>query len=54
MARPRKTPEGQVQVRILADGVFIADDQCCDKGDTAMVEPGIADNLIENGHAERV
>lgn len=54
MARPKKTPEGDMSVAILADGVFIADDVRAAKGDKVTLAADIAETLIENGHARRV
>lgn len=57
MARPRKAAAddgGEMKLRILRDGVFIADDVRCDTGDEPMVEADVAAILIERGHAARV
>lgn len=54
MARPRKVVEGKVNIRILADGVFVADDVRKDKGDIVTVVAEIADILIKSGKAGRV
>lgn len=50
---PRKLQEGDVEIRITADGVFVAADKRCDWGDVATVPADIAAILIENGHAKR-
>lgn len=54
MARPRKVVEGKVNIRILADGVFVAEDVRKDWGDTATVDAEIADILIKRGDAKHV
>ena len=45
--------KNDVQVEILRDGVFVAEDQRCDTGDVATVSAEIADALVKNGHAKR-
>lgn len=52
MARPKKIIPGSI--RILADGVFVAEDVRKDKGDIATVDAEIADILVKRGDAERV
>lgn len=42
MARPRKTPEGAVQVEVLRDGVFLAEDVRSDRGSRVMVPADLA------------
>lgn len=42
-----------VQIEILRDGVFVAEDERCDAGDVATVAAEIADALVKNGHAKR-
>ena len=54
MARPKRIIEGEVQIRILADGVFIAEDDRRDAGDVATVPQAIANVLIERRHAKPV
>lgn len=46
-----RSPVG-VKIRILRDGVFVADDVRKDKGETAKVSPELAKLLIERGHAQ--
>lgn len=41
-----------VQIEILRDGVFVADDQPCKKGDVKTVSAAIAEALVKNGHAK--
>lgn len=42
-----------VQIEILRDGVFVAEDQPCNKGDVETVPAAIAETLVKNGHAKR-
>ena len=42
-----------VQVEILRDGVFVAEDERRNTGDVATVHAEIADALVKNGHAKR-
>lgn len=52
MGRPRKAPEGEVQIEVLRDGVFIADDVRADKGDKVTVSAEIAEALKAYGFAK--
>lgn len=54
MARPRKVPEGAVEIEVLRDGVFVGEDECKDKGERATCPADIAEILCERGHAKRV
>lgn len=54
MAEPKKTEPKQVEVKILRDGVFIADDVRADEGDKVKVEAGMAADLEKAGLAKRV
>jgi hypothetical protein len=70
MGRPRKYPlaviEGDeqagrvedsvsdVEIRILRDGVFMAEDVRKNKGDVALADPDIAAILVEYNHAQYV
>ena len=49
MARPKKNPEGAVTVEALRDGVFVADDVRCDKGERATVSAELAKIMQEAG-----
>lgn len=42
----------RIELKILRDGVFVAEDVRRDKGQTAKVSPDIAKILIGNGHAQ--
>lgn len=53
MARPRRVPEGSVEIIILRDGVYPFEDVRKDKGEAVMVDPATAETLIGNGHARR-
>lgn len=44
----------RVTIRVLRDGVFVADDVRKDKGETATVSPALAKLLIERGHAKPI
>lgn len=52
MGRPRKAPEGEVQIEVLRDGVFIAEDVRADKGDKITVSAEIAEVLKAYGFAK--
>lgn len=52
MGRPRKAPEGEVQIEVLRDGVFIAEDVRADKGDKVTVSAEIAEVLKAHGFAK--
>ena len=53
MVQTKKTGGDAVDIRITADGVFVAEDRRCDWGDVATVPADIAAILIERGHAKR-
>ena len=48
-----KAKADAVQIEILADGVFVAEDERRDKGDVETVATDIADSLVKSGHAKR-
>ncbi|MGL5734740.1 MAG: hypothetical protein ACRCYS_07730 [Beijerinckiaceae bacterium] len=52
MGRPRKIAEGEVEVEILRDGVWIAEDCRADKGDKVTVPANISEALKANGFAK--
>jgi hypothetical protein len=54
MARPRKVAEGDIEIEVTRDGVFVADDDCRDKGARVAVPAAIANVLIETGHAKPI
>ena len=45
-------PKKLIELVILRDGVFVAEDVRKDKGETAKASPDIAQLLIERGHAK--
>lgn len=49
---PRKAET--VEITVLRDGVFIADDVRKDKGERGHASPDVAKLLIERGHAKPV
>jgi hypothetical protein len=48
-----KSKQETVKIEILADGVFVAEDEPRNKGDVETVPTAIADALVKNGHAKR-
>lgn len=50
----KKKDADSVQIEILRDGVFVAEDVRCDKGSKPNVPASIADDIVKNGHARRV
>lgn len=52
MGRPRK--DGDVEIEVTRDGVFVAEDDKRAKGARATVPAAVAATLIENGHAKPV
>ena len=52
MGRPRKAPEGKVEIEVLRDGVFIAEDVRADKGDKVTVSAEIAEVLKAHDFAK--
>jgi hypothetical protein len=52
MGRPRKVTEGDVEIEILRDGVFYAEDVRADKGDKVIVSADVAEGLKANGLAK--
>ncbi|MGL5734117.1 MAG: hypothetical protein ACRCYS_04545 [Beijerinckiaceae bacterium] len=52
MGRPRKGPEGAVEIEVLRDGVFVAEDIPANKGDKVTVPAEIAEALKAHGFAK--
>lgn len=52
MGRPRKVPEGDIEIEVLRDGVFIAEDVRADKGDKVTVPAEMAEALKAYGFAQ--
>ena len=54
MGRPRKVLDGDIEIEVTRDGVFVADDLKAAKGEKHTVPAAVATVLIENGHAKPV
>jgi preprotein translocase subunit YajC len=54
MGRPRKVAEGDVEIEVTRDGVFVAEDDSRDKGARVTIPADVANILIGNGHAKSV
>jgi hypothetical protein len=52
MGRPRKVLDGDIEIEVLRDGVFITEDVRADKGDKVTVSAEIAEVLKAHGFAK--